>query len=206
MSSPIDNVLKEIDLYKGSPSPNGKSMDSGPRPLAILKKLLSEESLRPSRLWSRIDKNAEGTPFPRLKDLVTYVYIQQGFELLCGTQFLTLIYEVKRKFALDYISNLKPHVPTADEALKRRREKALASVQKKKELKRKKVDREKDDKLEELKKREDVLVTNVDRYCMEQKPEIDNLLREVSALIEKYETIAGDAIIQIKAELIKEYK
>ncbi|KAL5776757.1 hypothetical protein ACOSP7_009683 [Xanthoceras sorbifolium] len=41
---------------------------------------------------------------------------------------------------------------------------------------------------------------------MEQKAEIDNLLKQVSVLMEKCETIFGDAVVQTKVELIKEYK
>ncbi|KAL5831512.1 hypothetical protein ACOSQ4_016866 [Xanthoceras sorbifolium] len=40
---------------------------------------------------------------------------------------------------------------------------------------------------------------------MEQKAEIDNLLRQVSAFIETCRTITGDTVLT-KAELIKEYK
>ncbi|KAL5834754.1 hypothetical protein ACOSQ4_014251 [Xanthoceras sorbifolium] len=95
------------------------------------KKLLSEESLRPSRLWSRVGLNAESAPFPRFKDLIAWV--QQGFELFCGTQFLIPISEVERKFASNSMSNLKVTIPTAKDVLKKGREIVAASAQKRKQ-------------------------------------------------------------------------
>ncbi|KAL5750005.1 hypothetical protein ACOSP7_024608 [Xanthoceras sorbifolium] len=41
---------------------------------------------------------------------------------------------------------------------------------------------------------------------MEHKAEIENFLGQMSLLMEKCATIVGDAIIQTKAELMREYK
>ncbi|KAL5752209.1 hypothetical protein ACOSP7_022393 [Xanthoceras sorbifolium] len=189
MLSPGDDLMREIDLYKGSSTLSGESTDSEPHPLASIgdcdsedrtklihssypvkrswKKLLSKESVRPNRLWSRMKINTESTPFPRLRNLITYAW---------------------------------PHIPTSKEALKKRKERAAASAQKRKqptvsamfasppaptqqpaimsspssemvaskqELKKKKIDHERDAKMEELEKKVVVLAANEDRLRME---------------------------------------
>ncbi|KAL5818855.1 hypothetical protein ACOSQ4_022697 [Xanthoceras sorbifolium] len=221
MLSPGDDLMREIDLYKGSSTSSGESTDSEPHPLASIgdcdsedrtklihssypvkrswKKLLSKESVRPNRLWSRM-KNTESTPFPKLRNLITYAWVRHRFELFCGTQFFTPIFEAKRKFTSHLMLHLKPHIPTSKEALKERKERAAASAQKRKqptvsamlasppaptqqpaimsspssemvaskqELKKKKIDYERDAKMEELEKKVVVLAANEDRLRME---------------------------------------
>ncbi|KAL5808133.1 hypothetical protein ACOSQ3_028824 [Xanthoceras sorbifolium] len=233
MLSPIKDAMKEIELERES---SRESTDNKLCPLATVadsnvlvdyeneectkfihsvnpaerswNKLLSEASLRPSRLWAHVDLNVKCTPFHKLKNLVTYAWVQHYFELLCGTRFLTTISEVECKFTSDSMSNIKPKILSVDKALARHHERAMASAQKRKqpsgqqnvahegkELKKKKVERKKDEKLEELEQRVAVLVANEDWYRMEQKAEVDNLLGQVRLLMEKCETIAGDIII-----------
>ncbi|KAL5773505.1 hypothetical protein ACOSP7_013096 [Xanthoceras sorbifolium] len=175
MSSLVEEAIQEIELEKES---SGESMNSKPHPLATnctqfnhsvdpakrsWKTLLSKESLRSSRLWAQVDLNVKGTHFPKLKNLVSYAWVRHCFELLCGTRFLTPVSEVEHKFASNSMSNIKSKIMYADEAFARRRERALASAQKRKqpsELKKRKVERKKDKKLEELEKRVAVLTAN----------------------------------------------
>ncbi|KAL5854741.1 hypothetical protein ACOSQ4_004543 [Xanthoceras sorbifolium] len=222
MSSPVEEAIKEIELESES---SGESTDSESRTLTTVadsnvlvshenkectkfipsidlterkwKKLLSGESLRPSYLWAHIDLNTKGTYFPKLKNLLTYALIRHCFELICGTHFLTHVSEVESKFASNSMSNIKPKILSAEEALARHRERVMASAKKKKQpkklgsnaasqpvfdsyscvsLKKKKVENEKDEKLEELEQRVAVLVANEDQYRMEQKAQVENLL------------------------------
>ncbi|KAL5760197.1 hypothetical protein ACOSQ2_019035 [Xanthoceras sorbifolium] len=147
-----DSLMKEIEGYMGSTSSSGESTDSESHPLSRQyseehmklihsvdpaernwKKLLCEEILRPSQLWSRVELNSEGTPFPRFKDLIAYAWVRHDFEIFCRTQFLTPISEVERKFASDSMSNLKVTILSVEEVLKKRREKTAASAQKRKQ-------------------------------------------------------------------------
>ncbi|KAL5797929.1 hypothetical protein ACOSQ2_002749 [Xanthoceras sorbifolium] len=41
---------------------------------------------------------------------------------------------------------------------------------------------------------------------MEHKSKLDNLVEQVSVLMEKVEIVVCDAVVRIKAELLKEYK
>ncbi|KAL5764496.1 hypothetical protein ACOSQ2_017090 [Xanthoceras sorbifolium] len=58
------------------------------------------------------------------------------------------------------------------------------------------VEQEREEKLEALEKQVVVLSANDDRLRMEHKVEVDNLLSQVSTLIEKCETIADDAVLK----------
>ncbi|KAL5775777.1 hypothetical protein ACOSP7_013334 [Xanthoceras sorbifolium] len=74
------------------------------------------------------------------------------------------------------------------------------------ELRRRQAEREKDERLKELEKRVAVLSVNEDRLKIEQKAEVDNLLGQISTLIEKCENIVDDVVTQTKASLMQEFK
>ncbi|KAL5775719.1 hypothetical protein ACOSP7_013276 [Xanthoceras sorbifolium] len=73
------------------------------------------------------------------------------------------------------------------------------------ELRKKKTERENLMRMEELKKWVAKLLANEDRLQTEHKAEMDNLVEQMGALMEKVETIASDAVVKTKAELMKEY-
>ncbi|KAL5745463.1 hypothetical protein ACOSP7_026609 [Xanthoceras sorbifolium] len=151
MSKPIEEVMKEVGLSdvresSGSSVSSKGSTDRESRPIehsctsCILsvdpierswKKLLNDENLRPSRLWAHAELNLEGTPCPKLKNLVTYAWVRHCFELFWRTWFLTPISEVERKFASDSVSSMKPKIMDDDAAIARRHERALATAAKK---------------------------------------------------------------------------
>ncbi|KAL5756482.1 hypothetical protein ACOSQ2_021228 [Xanthoceras sorbifolium] len=192
------------------------------------KKLLSEKNFRPSCLWSCMELTTEGTPFPRFKNLIAYAWVRYSFDLLYGIQFLTPISKVELKFTLESMSNLKVKIPNTKEVLKKIKEKATASAQNRKQpsmaaifaspqgkekyslklakLNKKKAEHKIQAKMKGLENKVAELQANEDRLWTEHKAELDNLVEHVSVLIEKVETIADDAVVKTKTELMKEYK
>ncbi|KAL5766139.1 hypothetical protein ACOSP7_016756 [Xanthoceras sorbifolium] len=75
-----------------------------------------------------------------------------------------------------------------------------------KELRRRNVERVREEKLEELENQVVVLLANEDRLQMEHKAEVDNLLGQVSILMEKCKNIADDAVFLTRASIMHEYK
>ena len=45
--------------------------------------LMEEGKLRPSSLWNHLTWNISRTPYPHLKDFVSYVWIRRSLEILC---------------------------------------------------------------------------------------------------------------------------
>ncbi|KAL5821586.1 hypothetical protein ACOSQ3_023468 [Xanthoceras sorbifolium] len=60
--------------------------------------------------------------------------------------------------------------------------------------------------VEELGGRVAELVANVEQLQKNRKVEVGSLAEQVDGLVERFETIAGDAVVKIKAELMAEYK
>ncbi|KAL5754836.1 hypothetical protein ACOSP7_023056 [Xanthoceras sorbifolium] len=60
--------------------------------------------------------------------------------------------------------------------------------------------------VEELGGRVAELVANVEQLQKNRKVEVGSLAEQVEGLVERFETIAGDAVVKIKAELMAEYK
>ncbi|KAL5789788.1 hypothetical protein ACOSQ2_004676 [Xanthoceras sorbifolium] len=74
------------------------------------------------------------------------------------------------------------------------------------ELKKNKVERESQTKMEELEKMVAKLQENKDRLRIEHRAELDNLFGQVNSMMEKMETIAGDAVVKTKAKIMQQYK
>ncbi|KAL5787433.1 hypothetical protein ACOSP7_004382 [Xanthoceras sorbifolium] len=74
------------------------------------------------------------------------------------------------------------------------------------ELKKNKVERESQTKMEELEKMVAKLQANKDRLRIEHRAELDNLFGQVNSMMEKMETIAGDAVVKTKAKIMQQYK
>ena len=80
--------------------------------------LMLEGNLRPSLLWFHLMWNAPQTLYPLVKDLVSYAWIRRGFEIICGTRFLTSINDVERRFRDTSMSNVKFNMPDPEEAVR----------------------------------------------------------------------------------------
>ncbi|KAL5857073.1 hypothetical protein ACOSQ3_004531 [Xanthoceras sorbifolium] len=74
------------------------------------------------------------------------------------------------------------------------------------ELKKNKVERESQTKMKELEKMVAKLQANKDRLRIEHRAELDNLFGQVNSMMEKMETIAGDAVVKTKAKIMQQYK
>lgn len=83
------------------------------------KVLLKEGKLRPSRLWKWSTLNRPRTPYPLLKDFVSYVWIRRSLELLgCHMKFLLPISDVERRFAVTSMEDASVSLPSRAEKAK----------------------------------------------------------------------------------------
>ncbi|KAK3231378.1 hypothetical protein Dsin_003259 [Dipteronia sinensis] len=118
----VDLVNEEIKPHCLDPVRRTNSVLNIPVEERSWKVLMHEGNLKSSIIWLHSTWNVPRTPYPLVKDIVTYTWVRRSLEILCGTRFLTPITDVERRFADESMSKAKFSLHDLAEALKLQKE------------------------------------------------------------------------------------